>query len=127
MPGETSRDLGDLWVAINDATKGALYDLRYRCRENQWTPRMWAQTTEEGAPKGCSRFLFLGVDDKGIARYFNSALVPDPNGLAKRLRQEVVLREAKLATQRIQEGLARMDHGQDPVPEENARAVLALN
>jgi len=127
MPRKTSHDLGDLWVAIDEATQGALYALRYRCRENDWTPFMWAQTPKERTPEGFTRFLFVGTDSKGLVRYFDYALVPDPKGTGVRLNISEYLRETALATRRIRTGLDRMAKGLDPVPEANVLAVLALN
>jgi hypothetical protein len=127
MPRKTGFDLGALWTAIDEATEGALYNLRRRCKERGWTPRMWAQTQAEGALAGFARFLFIGTDDKGIVRYFDYTTAPDPNGLAHQLKLTEIVKEASSANKNIKVGLARLDRGLDPIPEEDAKEVLALN
>lgn len=127
MPRKTGFDLGALWTAIDEATQGAVYTLRHQCKERGWTPRMWAQTPEEGAPKGLTRFLFIGTDDKGIVRYFDYALAPDSDNRAELLKATEIVKEASLARNRIKAGLERLDRGLDPIPEADAEAVLALN
>jgi hypothetical protein len=127
MPGKPVFDLGALWNAQVEATEGAVYALRCVCKSKNLIPRMWAQTTEEGAPKDKTRFLFIAHDAKGLIKYLDVALIPDPTGLAEQVKVSELLREAHFAEKRIRAGLDRLDKGLDPIPKEEAKAVLSLN
>ena len=127
MPSKPVFDLGVLWNALDEATEGAVYALRHHCKTHNLTPRLWAQTPKEGAPRDRVRFLFVAHDAKGIVRYFDYALVPDPTNIAGQLKMSETVREAFLARKRIQAGLERLDKGLDPIPKEEALAVLGLN
>ena len=127
MPTKPVFDLGVLWNALDEATKGAVYALRCKCKSHNLTPRMWAQTPKEGAPQDRVRFLFVAHDAKGVVRYFDYALVEDPTNIAGQLRTSEMVREAFLTAKRIKAGLERLDKGLDPIPKEEAIAVLSLN
>jgi hypothetical protein len=122
-------DLGTLWGAIDDATGGALYTLRFECGSNSWQPHLWAQTSDEGAPPDHTRLIFLGVDPFGRTQYFDTAIVADPHGMAERIKATELVQDAARAEKRVREGLTRMDCGLDPDPyaDEHEAVARALN
>jgi hypothetical protein len=109
-------DLVSLWHAVDEATGGALYALRYECQSNGWTPNMWAQTPEDGGPCGLTRVMFIGIDGVGRTKYYDTALIRDTGGIGVRINLNETTRQAAAAVQRIHVGLARIHAGLEPIP-----------
>lgn len=112
-----AEELADLWTAIDEATGGALYALRYECESNGWTPHLWSQTPAEGAPCGLTRFLFFGADAIGKIVYWDTATIRDPTGLGPKIKISETLVDARRARERIKAGLERLARGLNPISE----------
>jgi hypothetical protein len=113
-----AKELAALWVALDQETGGALYALRYECETNGWTPHLWAQTPDEGAPNGLTRLIFLGTA-VGKTMYWDTVVIRDTSDLALRIKVSETIHDAARAAERIREGLARLDVGLDPTPEDS--------
>jgi hypothetical protein len=112
---KTSSYLSALWIHLDETTDGALYSLRYECETNGWKPHLWSQTPEEGGPCGLTRFIFLGVDDVGQTKYFDTVLVHDPTGLATQVKHSETVLDASRASHKTAEAILRAELGQPEV------------
>ncbi len=116
-------DVASLWVKVDEATGGALYALRYECQGNGWTPHLWAQTSDEGAPSKSSRLFFIGSDALGRTVYFDTALI-EGQKLAGMVRISASVEDAQRTAKRLTEGLRRLDQGLEPdSPSEEIRKL----
>ena len=97
--------------ALDDRTDGALYALQFEAKKNEWEPHIWAQKLQGEK----TRFIFYATDHDGRTRYFDYATAQDTENLGALLQIAERAVEIKKAKTRIHEGLARLDHGLDPV------------
>jgi hypothetical protein len=109
MKKTSSVDLSVLWIHLDEITDGALYCLRHECETTGWKPHLWSQTPEEGGPFGLTRFIFLGVDDVGVTKYFDTVLVHDPTGMATQVKNSETVLDASRTAKKTAEAILRAE------------------
>lgn len=100
----------DMSDTLDERTEGALYALHYESSENGWDPHCWGQKLGDK-----TLFIFYATDQKGRTRYFDYATVKDTGNLCDRVLFFERILETRKAETRLQDGLARLDAGLDPV------------
>lgn len=109
MKKTSSDTLSALWIHLDEITDGSLYCLRHECETSGWRPHLWAQTPEEGSPNGLTRFIFLGVDDVGVTKYFDTVLVHDPTGMALQVKNSETVLDASRTLRKTAESILRAE------------------
>lgn len=56
-----------------------------------------------------TRFIFLGVDDVGMTKYFQTVLIHDPTGMAVQVKHSEAALDASRAAKKTAEAILRAE------------------
>lgn len=103
------KNIDELRERLNTATDGAVHRLNAACMVRALRGHVWVVPEEDH-----TKVLLWGTTHEGKTQYFDVAYMDPHPSLEAQIHAFSTIREAKMTSERIRRGLARLERDQDP-------------